>query len=126
MQEFTVPTHEIETPIGKHKVVLKDFINGYDDEAVQRIYTRGRHAMKANAATEDQTVEIDGAIIQDAIREMVSRVVVSVNGVAGNENTSIVDLVYSLRVEHSKFIQNAADLVFNPEDDTPAKKTSGK
>ena len=129
MSDYPLPTHEIETPIGKHKVVLKDFISGYDDEAIEAIYTRGRHSVKTTTGPDGKPVapdlEIDGSAIQDAEREGVKRVVISVDGVEGNETTTILDLVYRLRKEDTKFIKEQVALVINPPEDTPAKKKNG-
>lgn len=128
MSDYTLPTHEIETPIGKVKVVLKDFISGYDDEAIEAIYTRGRHVIDPTAGPDGKPqkpkMEIDGSAIQDAEREGVKRVVISVDGVEGNDTTTVVDLVYRLRREDTKFIKEAVANVVNPPEDTPAKKNN--
>lgn len=128
MSDYTLPTHEIETPIGKVKVVLKDFISGYDDEAIEAIYTRGRHVIDPTPGPDGKPqkpkMAIEGSAIQDAEREGVKRVVLSVDGVEPSENTSILDLVYRLRKEDTKFIKEAVGDVVNPPEDTPAKKNN--
>lgn len=125
MTEFQVQTHDIETPVGKQKVVLKNFISGYDDEAIERIYTRGRHKISVpdanNPESKGDGLEIDGSAIQDAEREGVSRVVVSVDGVTEN----VLDLVYNMRKEDTRFVKAEVDKVINPSEDKPAKKSSG-
>lgn len=128
MSDYPYPTHEIETPVGKHKVVLKDFISGYDDEAIEAIYTRGRHTIKpeidANGKPKAPDLQIDGSSIQDAEREGVKRVVISVDGEEPTETTSILDLVYRLQKEDTKFIKVEVEKVINPPEDKPAKKNS--
>lgn len=128
MSDYPYPTHEIETPVGKHKVVLKDFISGYDDEAIEAIYTRGRHAIDTELGPDGKPQKpkfaIDGSAIQDAEREGVKRVVISVDGVEGDETTTVLDLVYRLQKEDTKFVKAEVNKVINPESDTPAKKNN--
>jgi hypothetical protein len=129
MSDFQVPTHEIITPLDGVKVVLKDFISGYDDEAIEAIYTRGQHKItprdpsnpEAGAA---QDMVIDGSAIQDAEREGVKRVVLSVNGQTGTPE-EILDMVYNLRKEDTKFVKKQVDLVINPVESSEPKKKNG-
>ncbi len=130
MSEFTVPTHEVKTPIGGNVVVLKDFISGFDDEAIEAIYTRGRHKVTPQDPNDPNPapandLEIDGSSIQDAEREGVKRVVVSVDGKGEGDAEAIVQLVYSMHKDDTRFIKKACDAVINPKDDTPAKKKTG-
>lgn len=129
MSDYPYPTHEIETPIDKHKVVLKDFISGYDDEAIEAIYTRGRHTIKPEIGEDGKPkapdMQIDGSAIQDAEREGVKRVVLSVDGKEPTETETILDLVYRLRKEDTAFIKAEVNKVINPPEDTPAKKNNG-
>lgn len=131
MSEFQVPTHEITTPFGKQKVVLKDFISGFDDEAIESIYTRGRHVIKPTdpnnpEAAPANDLEIDGSAIQDAEREGVKRVVVSVDGETGEgSEDGVLSLVYNMRKEDTQFVKRAVDAVINPKDDTGTKKKNG-
>jgi hypothetical protein len=133
MSEYTFPTHEVTTPHGKNKVVLKDYISGFDDEAIESIYTRGKHKVKAvdpekAAAGElpEQDVEIDGSAIQEAEREGVKRVVLSVDGDDfGGDKEKIYEAVYSLRKEDTRFIKKEVEKVVNPKDETKAKKKNG-
>lgn len=126
MADFNVPTHEIETPIGKHKVVLKDFISGYDDEAIEAVYTSGRHKVDTgNDGKNAQEFEIEGSVIQAADREAVKRVVISVDGDNGEgKPEGILGLVYNMRKEDTRFVKNAVDKVVNPQEDTPEKKAN--
>ncbi len=126
MSEFQVPTHEIKTPLGGNVVVLKDYISGYDDEAIESIYTKGRHKIstpdpKNPDKKSDNTMEFEGSAIQEAEREGVTRVVVSVDGQTDN----ILDRVYGMRADDTKFVKKQVDLVVNPPEDTPEKKPSG-
>lgn len=129
MSDYPYPTHTIETPMDKHKVVLKDFISGYDDEAIEAIYTRGRHVI--NTEKDPKTGElkapdmaIEGSAIQEAEREGVKRVVISVDGKEPTETETIFDLVYRLRKEDTAFIKAEVNKVINPPEDTPAKKNN--
>ncbi len=135
MSDFQVPTHEFKTPVGGHVVVIKDFISGFDDEAIEAIYTRGRHkitpvdpeeAERLKAAGKEPAagdMEIDGSAIQDAEREGVKRVVLSVDGndYQGDKD-KLLEAVYSMRKEDTRFVKKQVNLVINPKDDTPAKK----
>jgi hypothetical protein len=133
MSEYTFPTHEVVTPHGKNKVVLKDFISGFDDEAIESIYTRGKHKVKAvdpEAAARgempEQDVEIDGAAIQEAEREGVKRVVISVDGnTYDGDQEKILEAVYNLRKEDTRFVKKEVDKVVNPKDESTAKKKNG-
>jgi hypothetical protein len=130
MSDFQVPTHEIVTPKGNHKVVLKDFISGYDDEAIEAIYTRGKHKIKPADPSKPgevpaQDMELDGANIQEAEREGVRRVVISVDGSDGNgKPDGIVSLVYSMHKDDARYVKKMVDLVINPTEETPEKKGS--
>lgn len=131
MSEFQVPTHEIVTPMAGHKVVLKDFISGYDDEAIEAIYTSGKHKVDAPDPNKPDAgpataFEFEGGAIQEAEREGVKRVVVSVDGSDGEgQSDGIVGLVYNMRKEDARFVKNEVDKVINPPEDTPTKKGSG-
>lgn len=125
-ETFTPPTHKVTTPLGKVEVELKDFISGFDDEAIESIYTRGRHKITPQdpsnpGAAPANDLEIDGSSIQDAEREGVRRVVVSVDGKTGTMD-EIIDMVYNMRKEDTQFVKKAVDAVINPKDDTTAKK----
>lgn len=129
MSEFQVPTHTVQTPFGKQEVVLKDFTSGYDDEAIEAIYTRGRHKITPRDPNDPQAganndMEIDGAAIQDAEREGVKRVVLSVGGQTGTPD-EVLAMVYNMRGSDTKFVQKEVDKVLHPEAETPAKKKSG-
>lgn len=129
MSEFKPPTHKITTPFGKIEVELKDFISGFDDEAIESIYTRGRHKITPQDPSNPtkapaNDLEIDGASIQDAEREGVKRVVVSVGGVAGSQDENL-DAIYNMRKEDTQFVKKAVDKVINPPEDNPAKKNKG-
>ena len=43
-QHMEITTHEITTPMTKTKVVVKDWITGYDDEGIQAHYLNGARA----------------------------------------------------------------------------------
>lgn len=123
-----IPNHEITTPVGKHKVVLKDFISGYDDEAIEAIYTRGRHEITPPADGDVSKMEapkmaIEGSAIQDAEREGVKRVVLSVDGANGDgKDDGIVELVYTMRKEDARYVKSEVDKIINPPAFDPAKK----
>ena len=123
MTDFQVSSHEIVTPISKQKVILKDFISGYDDEAIENIYVSGK--IEVGADTKDQKFAIDGASIALADREGIKRVVLSVDGDNGDGRLDgIVDIVYSMHKDDTRFIKKAVNAIVNPTAETPEKKSS--
>jgi len=133
MSDFQVPSHEIETPVGKHKVVVKDFISGYDDDAIQAHYTSSNFdfAIPEGGDVDEksivggQKVSFNGSVIQNAERETVKRVVISVDGDNGDgKENGILDLVYNMHRDDTAFIKKEADKIAYPKDNTPEKKGS--
>lgn len=125
MSEFNVPTHEIVTPIGGNVVVLKDFISGYDDEAIEAIYTGGQHEINTDAVQDGKSpnFKISGDAIQRADREGVKRVVLSVDGDNGDGRPNgIVDIVYSMRAEDAAFVKREVTKIVNPPQESAEKK----
>lgn len=125
MADFQVPTKEIVTPNGNHKVVIKQFITGFDDEAIEAIYTNGITELPTPVETEEgeaaapaPAIKFDGKIIQAVERETVKRTVVSVDG----DSSDVITSVYSMHKEDAKFVKNAVNEVVNPKEDTPKKK----
>lgn len=122
-----IPTIEVKTPFGGNAVVLKQFITGFDDEAIEEIYTSGKHRVEApdpKAAKDPsvpkpkQEMEFDGSVIQRAEREGVKRVVVSVDG----QTENVLDLVYNMRSEDTKFVKAEVDKIINPPEADAKKK----
>lgn len=105
-----IPTREIVTPLTKTKVVLKEYITGYDDEAIQAIYFKGAKKISGNQDTKDMGADYDGSVILEADHEGLRRVIVSVNGEAEN----IVDAVMNLPLKDSKFVQLEVQKVLRP------------
>lgn len=126
MSEFKVPTHEIKTP-NKHVVVLKDFVSGYDDEAIEAVFFEGKHQVEQEPDSDGKPkapkMEFEGSLIQKREREIVKRVVLSVDGNEGDHDT-ILDLVYSLRKEDTAFIKNACANIVDPPEKGASKKKS--
>lgn len=132
MADFQVPSHEITTPRGKHKVIVKDFISGYDDDAIQAHYTNNDFDIEmpengaevdANQLMSGQKIKFSGTAIQNAERETVKRVVLSVDGDNGDgKENGVLDLVYNMNRIDTDFIKKECDKIAYPKDDTPAKK----
>lgn len=132
MSTFTVPSHEIKTPRGGHVVVVKDFISGYDDDAIQAHYTNSDFDIEipkngANASNDEimagQKVKFSGSAIQNAERETVKRVVISVDGDNGDgKPNGVLDLVYNMHRDDTAFVKSECDKIAYPKDDAPAKK----
>lgn len=117
-----VGTHEIVTPLTKTKVVLKDYITGFDDEAIQKIYMRGASRIEVkDKAAGTGSADYDGNVIIEADHEGLKRVVVSVNGSAEN----IVEAILGLPLKDSKFVQQEVGYILNPlaeaSKDAPSK-----
>ena len=114
-----VPTHEITTPKTGVVVVLKNWINGFDDEAIQAKYMAIASSMsadkrgKANAA-------IDAAKINEANHEAIRRVVVSVDG----KTDDVVTGVLSLPLVDVKKIIAEVDAITNPLEETESESSS--
>lgn len=120
MSDFQVPTKTITTPHGGNEVVIKQFITGFDDEAIEGIYTESIEELPT-PATEGQPsapIKFDGKVVQKAEREAVKRVVVSVDG----DSSDVINAIYNMRKEDTKFVKDQVNLVVNPAEDTPKKK----
>lgn len=110
MSNTEIPTHEITTPQTKAKVVLKDYITGFDDDAIQGIYLGGAKRVNATKATGEGSAEYDGSVIIDADNEGLRRVVVSVNGSTEN----IAETVKGMPLVDCKFVQAEVSKILNP------------
>ena len=130
MSDFQVPSHEIVTPVGGHKVVVKDFISGYDDDAIQAHYTNSDFDIeipKDGKTDADllggQKINFKGSAIQAAERETVKRVVISVDGDNGDgKENGVLDLVYNMNRKDTDFGKKECDKIAYPKDDVAEKK----
>lgn len=111
-----ITTHEITTPMTKTKVVVKDWITGYDDEAIQAHYLNGARKM-TGTSDGNASAEYNGNAILEADHEGLKRAIVSVNGSTEN----IVDAVMNLPLPDSKFVQAEVKRILRPLTDEQSK-----
>ncbi len=109
----TIPTHTNVTPKTKKTLEIKDWITGFDDEAIKEIYFK-------DLGSKDQSGLSTMSI---ADREGIKRVVASFEG---NDNPeAIVDLVYGLPVVDVNFVVEEVKKILRPLD-SETENTSSK
>src|ERR1041384_932169 len=104
-----IPTHEFIAPRTKKKIVMRDWITGYDDEKIQAIYYQGGKIDK-----ETGNVSYSPETMQAADHLAIELVVVSVEGITEN----IVDEVLKLPSIDCKKIVEEVKNVTNPLEET--------
>lgn len=114
-----VPTHEITTPKTGVVVVLKNWINGFDDEAIQAKYMAIASSMSADKSGKANAA-IDATKINEANHEAIRRVVVSVDG----KTDDVVTGVLSLPLVDVKKIIAEVDAITNPLEETESESSS--
>lgn len=112
-----VTTHEIVTPIGKSKVVLKDWITGKDSQAIDSAMFAG---VGTSVDGKKLQPKLSDTMIADQENASIRAVVVSVDG---NE-TNVVDAILAMRSADYKFVLAEVDKVIN-EDGIDEKKANG-
>lgn len=112
-----VTTHEIVTPIGKVKVVLKDWITGKDSQAIDSAMFAG---VGTSVDGKKLQPKLSDTMIADQENASLKSVVISVDG---NEQ-NVVEAVLAMRSADYKFVLEAVDKVIN-EDGIDEKKANG-
>lgn len=112
-----VTTHEIVTPIGKSKVVLKDWITGKDSQAIDSAMFAG---VGTSVDGKKLQPKLSESMIADQENASIKAVVVSVDG---NE-TNVVEAILNMRSADYKFVLAEVDKVIN-EDGIDEKKANG-
>lgn len=114
------PTREIETPIGKHKVLVKQWLNGREREYVDGpIYS----SMSVTPRAQGNRVEADMGkldlekMIAESEHRAISTFIVSIDG----DNTNILDRVLDMHEEDTAFVKKELAAKKNPTND--ASKT---
>lgn len=110
-------THEIVTPIGKVKVVLKDWITGKDSQAIDSAMFAG---VGTSVDGKKLQPKLSDSMIADQENASIKAVVVSVDGKEDN----VVESVLNMRSADYKFVLEAVDKVIN-EDGIDEKKANG-
>ena len=99
-------THEVTTPIGKVKVVLKDWITGKDSQAIDS-------AMFAGVGTsmdgKKLQPKLSDSMIADQENASIKAVVVSVDA----SDKDVVNAVLNMRAGDYKFVLEEVDKVVN-------------
>ena len=115
MQDVT--THEIVTPIGKSKVVLKDWITGKDSQAIDSAMFAG---VGTSVDGKKLQPKLSDTMIADQENASIKAVVVSVDG----NDANVVEAVLAMRSADYKFVLAEVDKVIN-EDGIDEKKVNG-
>lgn len=102
-----IPTHTITTPKTKTEVVVKDYITGFDDQAIKKIY---QDANKSGNG-------IGSSDIQKADKTAIECAVISIGG----NTETIMDHVLGLPLVDAKFIADHVEGIVNPKDEDPLK-----
>lgn len=105
MEEFKVTTHELTLPVSKYKVVLKDWISGYDNEQIQSIYFEDKTPRDVNGVK-----EYSAETMIKADREGLKRCVVSVNGVTEN----VADIIKKLPLRDNVVLAEEVKKILDP------------
>jgi len=82
-------TREIETPIGKHKVVLKTYLTGREQRAIEAIYLG---TVKYELETQTVRPSFTGTTAQEAENEAIRQQIVSVDGKADDVLNTVLDM----------------------------------
>lgn len=106
-------TKEITTPKGKHKVVLKTFITGRDDQAIQAEYFKESSVEYSGG---EGKAGFGGSVIQNAQNKALEVVVVSVDG----KENGVLDAVLDMHRDDTAFVFAEVDKVTG--DQVDAKK----
>ncbi len=109
-------THEIVTPIGKVKVVLKDWITGKDSQAIDSAMFAG---VGTSVDGKRLQPKLSDTMIADQENASIKSVVVSVDG----KDDNIVEAILAMRSADYKFVLEAVDKVIN-EDGIDEKKAN--
>lgn len=112
-----VTSHEVVTPIGKAKVVLKDWITGKDSQAIDSAMFAG---VGTSVDGKKLQPKLSDTMIADQENASIKAVVLSVDG--NSEN--VVEAVLNMRSADYKFVLDQVDKVIN-EDGIDEKKAKG-
>lgn len=112
-----VSTHEVVTPIGKTKVVLKDWITGKDSQAIDSAMFAG---VGTSVDGKKLQPKLSDTMIADQENASIKAVVISVDG----NDTNIVEAILAMRSADYKFVLAEVDKVIN-EDGIDEKKANG-
>ncbi len=112
-----VTTHEVVTPIGKSKVVLKDWITGKDSQAIDSAMFAG---VGTSVDGKKLQPKLSDTMIADQENASIKAVVISVDG----NDTNVVESILAMRSADYKFVLAEVDKVIN-EDGIDEKKANG-
>ena len=108
---------QIETPIGKNKVELKEWITGRDERDIQRPITSVKLQIGIKGAG---TGEIDvGKAMEESKNEAIKKVIVSIDG----KTEGILDLVLDMHKKDFEFVMAEVDKVITGDFIKPVSKT---
>lgn len=107
-------TKEIVTPIGKQKVVIKEWLTGGEKRIVTNSLLKD---VKLNSK-ENAGFEISGEAISKAQDIAFETIVVSIDGKEGDIAKRLLDM----RSEDFDFVVTEVNLITNPEKDEKIKK----
>lgn len=91
-------TQELETPTEKHKVVIKTYLTGLEQRAIEAVYLS---SVKYETETMTTRPTFDGTIAQKAEDETIKQYVVSVDG----ETKDVLAAVLNMRKEDYDFVR---------------------
>ncbi len=108
---------EIITPIGKNKVILKDYITGRDDEDIQKPMTDLK--LQIGIKDADGRTEINaGEVLRQQKNIKIEKVVISVDG----KKENILNIVLDMHIQDYKFILEEINKIIEGDFTKPNSK----
>jgi hypothetical protein len=108
-------TIEVETPLKKHQVVLKSWINGREKQKIDGALFKG---METSSDQDKPTPKLNDSFLANQTNAAIQNIVVSVDG----NSTNVLDRVLDMRAQDYEFVKDEVNKIV--EGDLDEKKES--
>ena len=108
-------TIEVETPLKKHRVVLKSWINGREKQKIDGALFKG---METSSDQDKPTPKLNDSFLANQTNAAIQNIVVSVDG----NSTNVLDRVLDMRAQDYEFVKDEVNKIV--EGDLDEKKES--